>query len=187
MNIQFLTAEDAFAEIARLEQEREEGVVVNIAEKMWCGCGAGDAYHEKVRAEYGAPVFHGVYRPEMTDIIFPGDLCIAEVSRKPKMTGHQVFRAAWEYLTGRGVPVNIQGSDFILFDLSMKQPLKIGSYGATWTDNKMFETTIHFSINADRDIIERIRREKPEMIRGELGSYGVTADELWEAVKTTML
>ena len=64
MEIKRLNAEDAFAEIARLERVQEYGVVVNIAEKHWVGSAPDDAFGDTVR-EYDMPVFHSDYRPGM--------------------------------------------------------------------------------------------------------------------------
>ena len=41
---------------------------------------------------------------------------------------------------------------------------------------------MHISIHADREPIEAFRVEPPEMARAGLDKYGVTAQELWEAV-----
>ena len=59
-----LTAEKAFAEIGRLEQAQEAGVVVNIAERLWAGCAPDDAFREDVRAALDAPVFTADTAPE---------------------------------------------------------------------------------------------------------------------------
>lgn len=48
MEIKRLNAEDAFAEIARLERMQEDGIVVNIAEKHWVGSAPDDAFGDIV-------------------------------------------------------------------------------------------------------------------------------------------
>lgn len=174
MKYKLLDTEDAFAEIARLEREKEEGVVVNIAEKLWAGCAQDDAYREEIRAKYGMPVFHSGYRPGMVDVVFPGDLCVCVVEKARSGVGDRLFQAAQSYLRERGIPA--------LADVEARQVYKLGSYGEVPTESGMWETTVHISIHADRELIEAFRVEPPEMARAGLDKYGVTAQELWEAV-----
>lgn len=182
MSYKLLNAEDAFAEIARLEREKEEGVVVNIAEKLWAGCAQDDAYREEVRAKYGMPVFHSGYRSGMVDVVFPGDLCVCVVEKARSGVGDRLFQAAQSYLRERGIPALADGSDFLLVDVEARQVYKLGSYGEVPTESVMWETTVHISIHADRELIEAFRVEPPEMARAGLDKYGVTAEELWEAI-----
>ena len=182
MKYKLLDTEDAFAEIARLEREKEEGVVVNIAEKLWAGCAQDDAYREEIRAKYGMPVFHSGYRLGMVDVVFPGDLCVCVVEKARSGVGDRLFQAAQSYLRERGIPALADGSDFLLADVEARQVYKLGSYGEVPTESGMWETTVHISIHADRELIEAFRVEPPEMARAGLDKYGVTAQELWEAV-----
>ena len=183
MSYKLLNAEDAFAEIARLEQENEEGAVVNIAEKLWAGCAPDNAYHDDVREKYGMPVFRSGYHPGMVDVVFPGDLCVCVVERERSNIGEQIFMAALECLQERGIMAMADGSDFLLADMETRQVYKLGSYGIVPTESGMWETTVHISIHADRELIEAFRTEPPEMIREGLDKYGVTAGYLLEAIR----
>lgn len=183
MTYQLLGAEGAFAEIARLEREKEEGVVVNIAEKLWAGCAPDNAYHEDIRAKYNIPIFHSAYRAGMVDVVFPGDLCICVVEKTHSNIGDRLFQTAQSYLRERGIPALAGGSDFLLVDTAARQVYKLGSYGVVPTDGGMWETTVHLSIHADRALIEAFRVEPPEMLREGLDKYGVTAEELWEVIR----
>lgn len=183
MSYKLLSAEEAFAEIARLEREKEEGVVVNIAEKLWAGCAPDDAYREDVREKYSMPVFHSGYRSGMVDVVFPGDLCVCVVEKARSNVGDRIFKAAQNYLQAKGVPVLADGSDFLLVDTAARQVYKLGSYGEVPTESGMWETTVHISIHADRALIEAFRVEPPEMLREGLDKYGVTAEELWEVIR----
>lgn len=176
-----LTAEKAFAEIGRLEEARESGVVVNIAERLWAGCAPDDAFREDVRAALEAPVFHSGYRPGMVDVVFPGDLCICAVESQNSGIGGKIFAAAQSYLNERGIKAQATGSDFLLADMDERKVYKIGSYGIVPVDG-MWETTVHIYMQADMGIIEAFRREPPEMVRRGLGDFGVTAEELLEAI-----
>ena len=182
MKYKLLDTEDAFAEIARLEREKEEGVVVNIAEKLWAGCAPDDAYREDVREKYSMPVFHSGYRSAMVDVVFPGDLCVCVVERERSNVGDRIFKAVQNYLQERGIPAMADGSDFLLADREARQIYKLGSYGIVPTESGMWETTVHISIHADRALIEAFRVEPPEMLREGLDKYGVTAEELWEVI-----
>lgn len=182
MKYKLLDTGGAFAEIARLEREKEDGVVVNIAEKLWAGCSPDNAYHEDIRAKYGMPVFHSGYRPGMVDVVFPGDLCVCVVEKARSNVGDRIFKAVQNYLQAKGVPALADGSDFLLADVEAQQVYKLGSYGEVPTESGMWETTVHISIHADRELIEAFRVEPPEMIREGLDKYGVTAQELWEEV-----
>lgn len=176
-----LTAEKAFAEIGRLEEEQAPGAVVNIAERLWAGCAPDDAFRENVRAALEAPVFRSGYRPGMVDVVFPGDLCICAVERAHSDIGDRILAAAQDYLQGRGIDARAVSSDFLLPDMAERKVYKIGSYGVVPV-NGMWETTVHIYIQADMGIIEAFRREPPEMVRRGLGDFGVSAEELLEAI-----
>ena len=118
MEIKRLNAEDAFAEIARLKHVQEDGIVVNIAEKYWVGSAPDDAFGDTVQ-EYDMPVFHSDYRPGMVDIVFPGDLCICAVEKNRSRAGDRILRAACDYLTARGIPAVVNGSDFLIADMGL--------------------------------------------------------------------
>ena len=180
MEIKRLNVEDAFAEIARLEHKKENGVVVNIAEKHWVGSAPDDAFGNTVQ-EYNMPVFHSDYRPGMVDIIFPGDLCICVVEKNRSHVGDRILRAACDYLTARGIPAGVNGSDFLIRDMKARKLYKIGSYGDLPV-NGMWEITVHISIHVDMELIKACRNEPPEMMRIGLDRYGVTAEELLTAI-----
>lgn len=180
MEIKKLNAEDAFAEIARLECAQEDGVVVNIAEKHWVGSAPDDAFGDIVQ-EYNMPVFHSDYRLGMVDIIFPGDLCICVVEKNRSLAGDRILRAACDYLIARGIPAVVNGSDFLIADMEARKLYKIGSYGDLPV-NGMWEVTVHISIHADMKLIEACRDEPPEMTRIGLEQYGITAEELLTAI-----
>ena len=182
MKYKLLDTEGAFAEIARLEREKEDGVVVNIAEKLWAGCSPDNAYHEEIRAKYGMPVFHSGYHPGMVDVVFPGDLCVCVVEKVRSNVGDRIFKAVQNYLQANGILAMADGSDFLLADREARQIYKLGSYGIVPTESGMWETTVHISIHADRELIEAFRVEPPEMTREGLDKYSVTAEELWEEV-----
>ena len=128
------------------------------------------------------PVFHSGYRPGMVDVVFPGDLCVCVVEKARSGVGDRLFQAAQSYLRERGIPALADGSDFLLADVEARKLFKLGSYGEVPTESGMWETTVHLSIHADRALIEAFRTEPPEMARTGLDRYGVTAQELWEAV-----
>ncbi len=180
MEIKKLNAEDAFAEIARLEREKENGVVVNIAEKHWIGSAPDDAFGDTVQ-EYNMPVFHSDYRLGMVDIVFPGDLCICVVEKNRSRAGDRILRAACDYLTARGIPAGVNGSDFLIMDMVARKLYKIGSYGDLPVGG-MWEVTVHISIHADMELITACRDEPPEMTRVGLDEYGITAEELLTAI-----
>ena len=180
MEIKKLNAEDAFAEIARLEHVQEDGAVVNIAEKHWVGSAPDDAFGNIVQ-EYDMPVFHSDYRLGMVDIVFPGDLCICVVEKNRSLAGDRILRAACDYLTAQGIPAVVNGSDFLMADMEARKLYKIGSYGDLPV-NGMWEATVHISIHADMGLIEACRDEPPEMARIGLDQYGVTAEELLAAI-----
>lgn len=186
MTYQLLSAEDSFAEIARLEQEQKEGVVVNIAEKLWAGCAPDNAYHEDIRAKYNIPIFHSAYRAGMVDVVFPGDLCICVVEKTRSNIGDQLFEIAQNYLQARGIHALADGSDFLLADVEARQVYKFGSYGVIPTETDMWETTVHISIHADMELIELFRVEPPEMRRVGLDLYGITAEELWDVIQANI-
>ena len=186
MTYQLLDAEGAFAEIARLERAKEEGVVVNIAEKLWAGCALDNAYHEDIRAKYNIPIFHSAYRAGMVDVVFPGDLCVCVVEKARSGVGDRLFQAAQSYLRERGIPALADGSDFLLADVEARQVYKLGSYGEVPTESGMWETTVHISIHADMELIELFRVEPPEMRRVGLNLYGITAEELWAELGSSL-
>ena len=82
MDYKLLDAPSAFTEIARMGTVGEEGVVVNIAERLWAGCAPDDAYREEVRKAHDILIFHSRYRLGMVDLVLPGDLCICVLEQR---------------------------------------------------------------------------------------------------------
>lgn len=181
MDYKLLDAPEAFAEIARMGAAGEEGVIVNIAERLWAGCAPDDAFDEAVRAERGILIFHSDYRPGMVDLVLPGDLCICVLERRHSYPGDRMFRAAQDALRGRGITAAARGSDFLLLR-GERQVCKVGSYGIA-RRGALWETTVHISVHADMELLRAFRLEPPEMERAGLDQYGVTAEELWEAMR----
>lgn len=176
MDFKLLDAPEAFAEIARMGAAGEEGVIVNIAERLWAGCAPDDAFDEAVRAERGILIFHSAYRPGMVDLVMPGDLCICVLERRHSYPGRRILRAAQEALRARGVPAAARGGDFLLFRED-RQIRKLGSYGIA-RRGALWETTVHISVNADNALLQAFRMEPSEMERAGLAQYGVTAEDL---------
>ena len=181
MDYKLLDAPEAFAEIARMGAAGEEGVIVNIAERLWAGCAPDDAFDEAVRAERGILIFHSGYRPGMVDLVCPGDLCICVLERRHSYPGDRIFRAAQDALRARGITAAARGSDFLLLTPE-RQVRKLGSYGIA-RRGALWETTVHLSIHADMELLRSFRTAPPEMERAGLDRYGVTAEELLGAIR----
>lgn len=181
MDYRLLDAPAAFAEIARMGAAGEEGAVVNIAERLWAGCAPDDAYREEVRKAHDILIFHSRYRLGMVDLVLPGDLCICILERRHSYPGDRMFRVAQDALRGRGIPAAARGSDFLLLTPE-RRVRKLGSYGIA-RRGALWETTVHISVHADMELLRAFRSEPPEMERAGLDQYGVTAEELWEAMR----
>ena len=180
MDYRLLDAQAAFDEIARMGEAGEEGVVVNIAERLWAGCAPDDSFDETVRQEYGILIFHSRYRPGMVDLVLPGDLCVCVLERRHSYPGDRILRAAEAALRARGVPAAAMGSDFLLLNREQK-PCKAGSYGIA-RRGELWETTVHLSVHADNELLRAFRVETMEMERAGLAEYGVAAEELLEEI-----
>lgn len=180
MDYRLLDAPEAFAEIARMGEAGEEGVVVNIAERLWAGCAQDDSFDETVRSAHGILIFHSRYRPGMVDLVLPGDLCVCVLERRHSYPGDRILRAAEAALRARGVPAAAMGSDFLLLDRRQK-PCKAGSYGIA-RRGELWETTVHLSIHADNELLRAFRVETMEMERAGLAEYGVAAEELLKEI-----
>lgn len=176
MEYKLLDAPAAFAEIARMEAAGEEGIVVNIAERLWAGCAPDDAYREEVRKAYDILIFHSDYRPGMVDLVMPGDLCICVLERRHSFQGDRILQAAQDALRDRGITAAASGSDFLLLH-GERQVCKIGSYGIA-RRGTLWETTVHISINVDSELLRSFRTEPLEMDRAGLDQYGITAADL---------
>lgn len=180
MDYRLLDAPAAFDEIARMGEAGEEGVVVNIAERLWAGCAPDDSFDETVRSAHGILIFHSRYRPGMVDLVLPGDLCVCVLERRHRYPGDRILRAAEAALRARGVPAAAMGSDFLLLNREQK-PCKAGSYGIARRGD-LWETTVHLSVHADNELLRAFRVETMEMERAGLAEYGVAAEELLEEI-----
>ena len=115
-------------------------------------------------------------------MVFPGDLSVMEVRRGPSRFGEECLRAVCRYLgEDKGLPVCIDGNDLMLWDRDAKTALKVGSHGSNWV-GELTESVAHFSINMDLNLVGRVCTKPMVKTPGALGKYGVTAQELWEAV-----
>ncbi|WP_130869171.1 hypothetical protein [Intestinimonas massiliensis (ex Afouda et al. 2020)] len=176
MEYKLLDAPAAFAEIARMEAAGEEGVVVNIAERLWAGCAPDDAYREEVRKAHDILIFHSGYRPGMVDLVFPGDLCICVMERRHSFPGDGILKAAQQHLNRRGISAVAYGSDFLVRG-DDGNVYKAGSYGIVRA-GELWETTVHISIHADMELLRKFRQEQTEMERIGLRVYGVAAEDV---------
>lgn len=184
MEIIYAADEAGQAEAVRLIREREEGVIVNRTEKTWCVCGAGNAFREEVCRERGVLVFHA-HHLGGTTVVFPGDLSVMEVRRGPSRFGAACVEAACRYLRERGLPVGIAGNDLMLWDGEAKAALKVGSHSSSRV-GELTESSVHFSVGMDTELVRAVCTKPMVKRPGALGVYGVTAEELWEAVSASL-
>ena len=185
MNIIYAADERGQAEALRLIREGEDGVIVNITEKTWCVCGTEHTFREEVCEEAGILLFHAHHLGGST-VVFPGDLSVMEVRRGPSRFGEECLRAVCRYLgEDKGLPVCIDGNDLMLWDRDTKTALKVGSHGSNWV-GELTESVAHFSINMDLNLVGRVCTKPMVKTPGALGKYGVTAQELWEAVSAVI-
>lgn len=183
MNIIYASAEECPGEAARLVLEREEGVIVNIGDKLWCACGQFADIREDVCAENDIGILRGHWLGG-ANVVFPGDLSIMEVRYGPSCFGEECLRAVCRYLgEDKGLPVCIDGNDLMLWDRDTKIALKVGSHGSNWV-GELTESVVHFSINMDLSLVNRICAKPMVKTPGALSKYGVTAEELWAVVLT---
>lgn len=184
MDVIYAADEAGKAEALRLIREQEEGVIVNLTKKTWCVCGEGNAFREDVCRERGILLFHA-HHLGGTTIVFPGDLSIMEVRQGHSRFGEACLEAACRYLRGRGLPVGIDGNDLMLWDPDAKAKLKVGSHGSNWVGD-LTESVVHLSVNMDVDLVREICTKPMVKTPGALSRYGVTAEELWEAICKTV-
>ena len=178
-------AQEAFDKIKFLEQNRKEGIVVNIAERLWAGCSYDDPFNPDVRDENDIIIFHSGYHDGMVDLVFPGDLCLCMVEKKHSFFGDRVLQCLQEYMKSKQIPASASGSDFLVLT-GPRSVGKLGSYGIVITDSGMCETTIHISIDADITLINRFRKEPLTTERVGAGKFGVTAEELLVEISKTL-
>ena len=181
MDYKLLNAPSCFSEISRMESEREDGIVVNVAERLWASCALDNAFREDVRKANNILIFHSNYRHGMVDLVFPGDLSICIIERENNRQGVKIFERAQNYFQKSRIPAAANGSDFFMLHDRLTVH-KVGSYGVVHTKSGMWETTIHFSIHSDMNLLKSFKLEPPEMIRGGLEQYGVTAEKLLKEV-----
>lgn len=184
MEIIYAPDETGQAEALRLIREQEEGVVVNFTQKIWCVCGAGNAFREEVCRNQGVMLFHA-HHLGGTTIVFPGDLSIMEVRCGHSRFGEDCLKTACLYLRKKGLSVGIAGNDLMLWDRKTKLTLKVGSYGSNWVGGST-ESVVHFSVNTDEALIQAICTKPMVKRPGALGKYGVTAGELWEEIEKSL-
>ena len=183
MNIIYASADECLTEAARLVQEREEGVIVNIGDKLWCACGQFADIREDVCAENGIGILHGHWLGG-SNVVFPGDLSIMKVRHGFSRFGEECLLAVCQYLREKkDIPVYIDGNDLMLWDRDTKTALKVGSHGSNWV-GELTESVAHFSINMDLNLVGRVCTKPMVKTPGALSKYGVTAEELWAVVRT---
>ena len=183
MNIIYASAEECPGEAERLLLGREEGVIVNIGDKLWCACGQLDGIREDVCEENGIGILRGHWLGG-ANVVFTGDLSVMEVRKGQSRFGEECLRAVCRYLgEDKGLPVCIDGNDLMLWDRDTKTAMKVGSHGSNWV-GELTESVVHFSINMDLSLVNRICAKPMVKTPGALSKYGVTAEELLEIIRT---
>lgn len=180
MKIIYANVEHGLKESARLVNECEEGIIVNFSDMHWCACGKRAGIREDICEELGIPILKAHYLAG-TNVVFPNDLSIMEVKKGYSRFGDKTIKLIRDYLLDKGLPVFINGNDLMLFDITNKESYKVGSYGSNYVGD-VIESVVHFSINMDLELVKRICTKPMVKIPGELGSHGVTAEELWKVI-----
>lgn len=180
MNIIYATADKCIMEASRLITEQEEGLIVNFGDKKWCACGKMANIREDVCTELDIPILRANYLAG-ANVVFPGDLSIMEVKKGHSRFGEKAIKKVCEYLHGKKIPVSLSGNDLMLIDAQNRAVYKVGSYGSNHVGN-MTESVFHISINMDLDLVKRICLKPMTKIPGELSSYDITAEELWQVI-----
>ena len=175
-------AREALARRAELEAAPgAEGRIVQIARELWCVSGRLDAYRQEEADRLGCAVGHGLYLGG-TVVVFPGDLSICIVHRKRQTMGVEYLRAAARYLATLGVEARVEGNDLMTYRIDLRRRIKIGSAGSGPVDDERTETVIHYSIHTDVDVIRQICSKPWQKYPGALEHWGVSAEQLWEAI-----
>ena len=128
---------------------------------------------EDVCRELGAHVFRmeHLYGPL---VLFHGDLSMFVVSRKPFSINKTGLRAGLTLLKAKGADAGFDGNDL------MADGKKVGSGGlAAHGLDGWYVTGIHFSVNTDKGMVERICKKPMQKKPGALRDYGITADDVW--------
>ena len=180
MRLAYVDVSEALVETHRLVQDQEEGLLVNFGDNYFCGCGKHSNLREEVCDNLNIPILRANYLGG-TIVIFPGDLSIMEVKRGHSTFGAKTIQCLCDYLRSKGLPVFVDNNDLLLSDVDNRVAYKVASYGSNWV-GAMTETGIHVSINTDVELIKSICVKPMVKVPGALGQYGITAQELWQAI-----
>ena len=164
----------------RLIREKEEGLIVNFAEKCWCAHGKIASIREDLCKDLNIPIVSAHYLAG-ANVIFLNDLTIMEIKKGFSRFGEKTIKLIHDYLRSKGLPVKIDGNDLMLYDTDGKNVYKVGSHGSNFVGD-MIENVVHISINMDVELVKNICLKPMVKVPGELGSYGITAEELWKVV-----
>lgn len=170
-----------------LAESGQEGLIVDISDRCWMSVGlTPGAYDAEASEEAGLGDCFACTHPGGACVVFPGDLSLCAVTRQETDLGCRALRAVAAYLGSRGLHLRQAGNDLLLYDPGDPQGRKVASYGSGWAGDDHYQTVLHVSIGMDAALVERVCTKRREKIPGRLDQYGITAQEIWEAIRWTM-
>ena len=110
-------------------------------------------------------------------VVFEDDVNIICYHEGFSDIGQRTLELVNSYLQDKGLNSSIIGNDLIITEDEILY--KVGSFASVWINNdRGMETVIHFALNIDNELIERICKKPINKIPKSLSDYGITSQEL---------
>lgn len=170
------------AKAIELAQTNKEGIIVAIVDSHWLATGATEnTYDVEAQQRFNIPVFQSQHIGG-TCVVFPGDLSLCELYHGVSNFGHSVIRAVKEYLDSLNIRTYFDGNDLMIHSSTDNVWRKVASHGSGWLDKGYSQSVVHISIGMDENLVEQICTKPCIKKPGGLGSYGITADAIYNNI-----
>lgn len=160
----------------RMSREQKERLVVYTNQNPIVFTGTLHSLDMDECARRGLRVYRLLYRAGSI-VSMPGDLSLMLVSREPGDWAMETIRRAGKWLRERGVNAILDRNDLLA------DGRKVASCAMGRTPEGWRHVGVHFSIGPmDMELVRAICTKEMVKVPGSLGDYGVTAEDLIEAL-----
>lgn len=167
----------------------EESTIVYISDIVMVVSGLYAQVDEAYIRESGIMHWHIAHNGGGT-VLFPGDISIMEYRRGSSDTGERVINALARMLCARGVRSHAEGNDLIAdgrktasFARGVPTVGGAPAPGGIVTSETLTQTTLHISMNIDRELIERVCQKPMLKIPGSLSELNVPRDDILKCIE----
>lgn len=159
----------------KIIESKANGLIVLLTEKIEV-CIGQYGYYDKGYCKANGIETYDARHLAGSVVCFPGDISLMFISWGTTSFAEEAINTLVKMLNDRGVDAIIDHNDVMVDDK------KVASYAIFKELDGWVKTGVHFSVNSDIDVIEKICTKPMVKIPGQLSDYGIGAEDIQEAL-----